>query len=535
MSLLEPAFGLVFLFLFPVIIRLGSSALAPSGWQARVDVPLALLSSALAAVGAACCSGRYFTNSPFTASDFSEYCEIVDATIAGRPAISAQRSFLVAHLIAPLARQFGLIDGFALSAIASLFVIGLALYIWGHAIAGRAAALCSVVFLVACMPVAALARTISFYPPWVAVTALASGLTAMAMRTRSTAWLLAATSVVVSAPLFDQRNLVWTVVCLPILAVVAVLPRPGHRGFPLRVLALPVLLWMSWGLGPVAYVQSGNGSIEGQTRMLVNDLRRQVSLDPASVTCDPAKAFFWGHTDLRNLPATATCMRALNAAMPTDEQLAGNRADRWSAVATPWGSVVATCVAVICLGLGGSGVGRLAALVGPAVPFLVTAVSAYADPSLRHISASLVPVPLLLGVAWAVVVHADRGTPVGAVLARFARGASSAPARPVLVLTALVCGAVAVVLGVPFTAVAPGASTRAPQRADTEWAAVAAGVGRDRVEEVLCGARLDADAARGAPSIGDISAFCWGSESVAGEAYPGAPAPPAAGTRPSLR
>lgn len=535
MSLLEPAFGLVCLFLLPVIIRLGSTALATGPWRTRVDVPLALLASALAVIGAACCSGGYFTNSPFTASDFSEYCEIVDATIVGRPAISAQRSFLVAHLIAPLSRQFGLIDGFALSAMISLFVIALAVYVWGHAVAGRGAALCSVVFLLACMPVAALARTISFYPPWVAVTALASGLTAMAMRARTTAWLLAATCVVVAAPLFDQRNLIWTVVCLSILAVVAVLPTPGQRPRGYRVLALPALLWVSWGLGQVAYVPSGNSSIEGQTRMLVNDLRRQSSLGPASVACDPEKAFFWGHTDLRNVPATITCMRALNAAMPTSEQLAGNRADRWSAVAVPWGSVVATCVAVICLGLGWSGVGRLAAIVGPAAPFVVTAGSAYADPSLRHISASLVPVPLLLGVAWALVVQADRETPIGAALARFARGAARAPVRPALVLTALVCAAVAVVLGVPFTAIAPGASTRVPQRADTEWAAVAAGVGRDRPEELLCGARLDADAARGAPSIGDISTFWWGSESVAGEAYPDAPAPPAPGTRPLLR
>jgi hypothetical protein len=509
--------GLLVFFALPLLLR----ATLTQGarlveWRAAIDVPLGVGLAAGVTLVNSHLAGRYLYGAPFTASDFSEYCEIVDAVIAGRPPVSGQRSLLVAWMLAPFVARFGVIDGFAIVATGSIFVLAGGLYLWGHAVAGRTAAVTSVTFLLACAPVAMFGRTLTFYPAIVAATALCSGATAMALRTRRAGWIVLGAIVSAAAPLFDVRNVSWTLACAPLVALAALLS-PGRRVW---ALAVPICLWASWEAGTVAVPDALTGSLEQKAVTLVNDVRRLAGVSPPLAPC-PGKGFTWGHSDPLAFGDTLRCLHTLNAGMPSAEQRKYDGGPRWDRSAAPWMPIVGIAAVFAAAGLVARRPFGALALIGPIVPFAVTLLTAWDDPNWRRVGAALVPAPLLLGVAWALLLEAGPGTLLGAVLTRSAPSPiPTAGRRAVRTSLAAVACATAVLLGVPYTPLAPSAPARAPYDADAEWVTLTDGTFRRRNLEIACGARIAADQARGVPAIGVSGRWFWGDTPVVATPFP---------------
>jgi hypothetical protein len=504
--------GLAFLFALPVLLRLLiGRAGREQEWRWPTDGAVALVATAITTILLVCTAGTALLYGPYTASDFGEYCELVDAVLGERRPVSLHRSLLPAWLLAPGVESLGVFDGFVLGAAAGAMGIAMGVYLWAYAIAGRTAALCALVFLLGCTPVAIFARTLSFYPSIVAITAVASGATAMALRTGGSGWIWTAGACVAAAPLFDVRNVLWIPTCGPLVMLAAAGVGTGSAGARVaRWVAFPLLLAASWHIGRYVASSDIGGSLEQQVLVFANDMRRLSGVTPPLRAC-PGDGLTWGVSDLRVLPDTARCLSKIQAEIPSYELRRFHDGDRWARVGAPWMPIVGLALVVSVLGMSGRRLftqrGFLA-LVGPAVPFAMMAMSAMQDPNVRRIGAILVPAPVLLGVAWAVLFEADATSAVGRLLHRLDRARRNIRRMPVVGFA--IGSAVAVLSGLPYTALAPSAPARAPVPADTEWAALVHGALPSRAQDVRCAARLAADRARGVPSLGRAGAWFWG-------------------------
>jgi len=504
--------GLVSLFALPGLLRLLiGRAGREREWEWRADGPLALVVTASTALILLGTAGASLVNAPYTASDFGEYCEAVDAVLSGRPPVSHHRSLLPAWLLAPGVDALGVFDGFALGAAAGGFGIAMGIYLWAHAIAGRTAAVCAMVFLLGCTPVATFARTLSFYPFIVAIAAVASGATAMALRSGGSGWIWISAACVAAAPLFDVRNVLWIPTCGPLVMLAAAGAAPASVGRRVGlVAAFPLLLAASWQGGRHVASHEIGGSLEQQVLVFANDMRRSSGVTPPLTAC-PGDGLTWGVSDPRTLPETVQCLQRIQAAIPPYELRRLQDGDRWARVGAPWMPIVGLALVVCLSGTSGRRLFAqrgLLALLGPAMPFALTAMSAMQDPSVRRIGASLVPVPVLLGVAWAVLFEAQAPTAVASLFARLDRGRTRILRGPVSGLA--IGSALGVLVGLPYTVLAPSAPARAAVPADTEWASLSNGELRTRPQDVQCAERLAADRARGVPALGRLGVRLWG-------------------------
>jgi len=515
--------GVLVFFALPLVVRLiaGGAGVA-RGWRSPIDLPVAGALCAVVAAATAWSAGAYLEGGPYTASDFAEYCEVVDATLEGRAHASGQRSLVVAGLLAPLVSALGVLDGFAVGAAAGVGVTAAGVYLWAHALAGRTAAVAGAVFVVACAPLAVFARTLTFYPSVVAASALASGATAMALRTRTTPWLALAAAAAAAAPLFDVRNVLWTAACAPLVLLAALVPPPGAPFHWLRALArvalVPLFLVTSWQIGSTTLPAMAAGTLEEQTRAFTNDVRRLATGAPPLPPC-AGRGFKWGRFAVRELPVTVACLSRMSAGIPPAAAREANGGGRWARAVGPWMPLLGVGALLAAAGMSRERALRqlgVLVLLAPAVPFVITAATAWQDPNWRRIGAMFVPMPVLLGVAWAVVLEPERGSVLHRVLAPFQP--ATAAARRYTALAAV--GAVAVVLGLPYTALSPTAPARGPWPADTEWATFTNGTWRDHPRQALCAARFEADARRGLPTLGRLGTLWWGAAPVRREVFP---------------
>jgi hypothetical protein len=530
------------LLLLPVLLGFAlPDAFAPWRWRAVVDAPLALLLALVCGIWAAETAGASLAGAPFTASDFSDYCASVDAALSGEPAAGNQRSPLAARIVALFAARVGVLDGFAIVAVLGLVAIAVGVYLWAHAAGDRLAAVAGVVLVAAFGPVVLLARTPTFYPQLVAASVLASATTAMALRTRGTAWIGLAAAFVGTAPLFDARDALWTFTCAPLLLVAALCAPAADaegaagaggardvRGARVarrlgRVALVCAILVLGWAAGRLVYPQSYGGTLEWQTWVFVSDMRRSAGL-AAGVPMCPGTGLVWGWTDPRGIPDTLACLHTLRAGLPGAAERAWNVDQRWSVLGAPWVPIVGSALVIAAAGLARRPA-RLLALVAPMLPFVLTAATARDDPHVRRIGAALVVGPVAVGVAGVVLVGAAAGLrgwsrrwPALDLPAVVGRGwwarrlvAAAQRARDLPAPTRHAIGLALAVLAAgaaqscPGSALAPDVAARRPVFADAEWIEYATGkrgVDAPRRIDAACARRLAADHARGVPAYG---------------------------------
>ena len=154
----------------------------------------------------------YLLNTALVASDFAQYCESVGAAQAGTLGlVHPQRSMYESLLPGLLARGYGIMGGFVLSAALSQMLIGAGVYVWARTIGGRVAGFAAVMLGATMLPVALLGRTMTFYPQTVAVMVCAAATAAVAAKARTPAAMLLAGAGAGLALLWDVRGLYWAV------------------------------------------------------------------------------------------------------------------------------------------------------------------------------------------------------------------------------------------------------------------------------------------------------------------------------------
>jgi hypothetical protein len=502
---------LVLLPLLAGALRLGGRPGPRASWH---DGAVAIGLSVGVAVAAATWFARFYVSgSVFIQSDFSQYCEVVDAARSGKHAVDGpHRSWLVGRALGPLADALGTRDALAAGAVISTAVVGIGLYVWGLAVAGRTAAVASAAGLLAIAPLVLLSRTVTFYPELCATLATMAGATAMAVRTRHVGWVAAAGVLVALAPLVDLKAVPWM---LPMLAVVTGAAMWAPAG-PLRwaralgrVALVAGLLAASWRAGAVVWPADMGSTLEVQMASYVTDVERRAGTQtglaqrvghPDLCGYHPSEGLRWGTGDPRNVPRTIQCLRTMRALIP--ESALQIREIGWarSHQVSPLLFLSAGAGVVALLGLGIHAVrrrtlARLAALVLTFPPFLYTlAAAAREDADLRRLAPSLLFAPVLFGVAWAVLVR-WRSAAAPSLTAQTSRERGwnfAAASLGALALALLLTGAVP-------SGLSPAASWHAVTYVDEEWRDILAGK-QTRPPEVACGKAHARDLARGQPS-----------------------------------
>lgn len=483
----------------PLLLRLLPRAGA-GAWRARVDVPLLLaLGLGVTAVSADWLARFHLVGGPLSAVDFGQYCQAVGAAAAGADgSMNDQRSFFVARLLAPLARSVGVVDALTLGACAGLTAVVVGVALWAHAIAGRTAAIGAAILCGAVAPLVLLARNPTFYPEQHGAYAVASGAAAMALSTRRTGWIAVGAAAAAWAPWFDQRGVFWTVSCGGMVALAAVLPEPGPDGvggesrisgfgrkvfggeWPrrigrsmLRLGLVAALLTGGWyGARPI---WANGGALEPQVYAFAETVTRNSARGPdpqlVSRPCAAPPHFRWGWSSPLDLPRTIVCARAQVAAIPAAAAEVPSAKKGWLAQVEPWRTPLLIAAAIAATGLARRP-WRLFLLLPPLVPCLAALDAARLEPDPRRLATIALFVPVVFGVAFAVLAEAGRAVEP----ARWGR-----LMRPVAALVLVL-----VVLGVIPTWLGPDAAWREPFRAQSEWEGVIARGGNRTSYDIGC-------------------------------------------------
>ena len=241
----------------------------------------------------------WYTDLPYFETDLSEYCVAIELMkedwVNGD--MPPKRSRLAAVLPWILAQYWPILDALALSSIFCTIGTFLCLYIWAWALFGPGPALISTVSISMMAPIVLMSRFLTFYPPIVFVTVLASMALALWWKFRHwTAALLCGVSIGLCLCI-DVRGVVWAVpfwVGAHGLLILGdtYLKRVG------QFFALNIPVWSSWFLGWWAYT-ANSASLEKQmdVRPLYVGFDEDNPLFQPPWTID--SHFVWGRFDIR--------------------------------------------------------------------------------------------------------------------------------------------------------------------------------------------------------------------------------------------
>jgi len=441
-------------------------------WSSRIDIGLAGgLGVGTALVNAWVLAPRHIAT--VLSSDFSQVGTVAGSLVIGRPAPSlVLREPGAAILPTLLSVPLGVMDGLALAALISSVVTGAALYFWGRALLGRPAGVAAAVLACAFVPLVVLPRYYAFYPEVTACYACCAAAAACAWRWRGLSALACGGAGVglalLSAPLGLLVGGV-TLVGLLVLALIAPVRRIPAR---LGVLLLPVVL--SYGVarvvtppdaksleaGVVVFISDSRGLLlELRGWMLPPDLQpvgygllRRLASDPFSPHRGADRCYRWGRSGVHHIPGTLASLALLSAAMhlPEDDggwgapqphqgaavaaqRVAGERARRH---VHPWLFLSLASLLVVGVGLRRRPA-ELVILLLLLLPFaLSTNTMRTTQVWARYMMSAMLPVPVLLGSAWAMLAFG----PARDEHAAGPRWRSSASLLTLVVLASLVLG-----------------------------------------------------------------------------------------------
>jgi hypothetical protein len=276
----------------------------PSEFKGISEALIALLVGVAFALLGTYWFSRYHIVGDTLSSDLYDFCGSVAAMRDGPLTdFSRDRSFAAGYLPSLLSRQYGVANGLVISGILSLGVIGTGLYIWGRALNNRLSGLLAVICALSLAPVVLLGRTITFYPEYVAVFTLASGLTCLAIRERRPIFYFLAGVSVASCLLVDLRGVVWAVP-LTLAALLAAFALRSKKSLALVLLfALPI--GGSWSIGDQVYTHRST-SLDAQANpvRLFYEHGTPRAEAPTERLREDSGAFVWGRTPLSSIPTT---------------------------------------------------------------------------------------------------------------------------------------------------------------------------------------------------------------------------------------
>ncbi len=444
----------------------------PARWSSRVDLLLTVgLGVGLALVSTAWMTRYNFSIHSLTASDFSQYCNAVDAWRTNDMARwPGQRAVGAGFIAGLLGARLGIIDALVASTTLCMALIHGGLYLWGRALSSRLGGIAASLLGLSLAPLVALSRTVSFYPSLVAGFVLSAAGAALALRYRSLPALAAGGVGAGLVLLVDVRGLLWALPALGLTLVAALFPQPGAveprvraalRQLPLRVLVVLLPLLASYGLGKWSFPE-GQYTLEVQIVTYARDALRRASLNqrgPSSFDEVYARkdAFLWGTSSPLGIPQTLAFLAEANAAMPLTLADAPEARHARARFVDPWWWAAVGSMAIAVVGLR-QRPALLLAYFGGLVPFLVAfrgASTVLFHP--RYLANGMVALPVILGVAFALLAQGS--------LPR--RDITGTPARSLATVGAASALAL-LIFGVLPSWLSPRAPFRLPVPADEE-------------------------------------------------------------------
>lgn len=457
--LLASPWGLVLLGLG---VRLLTPRSGPTRWRTPIELGLALACGvALVLLTATFLADFAVVRGPRMGADLTRYCGCVADLRSGDLADwHNAESLAAAWLPATLARSLGVVEGLAWASLIGTGLLGAALYLWGRALHGRLAGISAALLAGALGPLALLPLELSFYPGFLAASALSAAGAALALRYRTTPAVAAGSAGAGLMLLTHVKGLIWA---LPVIGLTAVAALWLARTRPLRAtLALFVPLLIAWQLGGQAFAPDATllevqGAVQINTAagyQAVRDPPPPLRLPDGRRAPPSAQGFVWGHSDPRLVVTTLRALADQNRQAP-DLWDSPRNVEARAMFFDPSAPVLAGAALLALVGL----IRRpwqLLGLIGTGVPFAVSLNHALHTDALPRFLATAYPLgAVALGLAWAVLCCGDAGARPAERTWRDWR----AWIRPAAV-SAL---ALLLVLGVLPTPLSPVAPAKAPQ------------------------------------------------------------------------
>ena len=436
-------------FLGPVAVRFARQRRWFRPWPDRLSWHDALLAVALG-IGVAVLAGGWLAPFSVPASralgspDFGEYCALIDLYLEGRLHEWGINRSRAAGAIAGLTVPYlGIFDALLFSAMCSLALIVAGTYIWARALHSRSAGVAAAVLVGAVGPLAAMGRTLTFYPVITAGLTLACAGAAAAARWRTPFALLLAGLGSGIALLVDARGLIWAVPCVGIAALAALMgpARPGvprWRGLGWRSLALALPLVWSFQLGKWAYPPLAR-TLEGHVGIYQELRERGVTLPPWEHPTGRDSQYRWGRSDPRHIPWTLLFVADQGRWVPDWYRELPQVKEGWQRTGAPWLAPFLAATIAALVGLRRRPWLALV-MVGTTLPFMVSlngaVVMKYGH--LRFVASALPFLPVVLGVGMGVIAE-------GSLPKRSRFRGDEPPTRPVALalLTAILVACVA--------------------------------------------------------------------------------------------
>ncbi len=387
---------------------------------------------------------------PFTASDFSDYCGSLDFIREGDYArASPYRSIAAGYLPALLSPHLGIVGGLGAAALLSGALTCGAIFLGARALHSRSAGLAAVILAAALPPLAALTRTVTFYPEMVAATALVIGAALASVRFRTPTFALLAGVGVGMGCLSDVRGMVFAGPAL-VVAMVGVLVQPRSLGSAsLRVAALLLPVAASWWLAGRLAV--GGWALQDQAVAFGGDALRLVGADPGLLPYPtPAERFRWGVDPLDHLVPGLRFLSNTAAILAENAHDSAQTREVLRKIGA-WPTILGVSALVALAGLYRRPVLALAAVGALAPSVAVLAQALATNPLPRMFATGLPAIAIVLGVAFAALLRgplprAEADAPP-ALPPREALRRAVRPTLALLVLTGFVGGVVPTWLG----------------------------------------------------------------------------------------
>ena len=417
-----------------VLLALGLRLLPLRGdpqqrWSTPLDLSLALGLGLVTAAVKAWYLAVYAMTDGTDVFDLPDICITVEA-LRSWDLQAVVRQPVSALLPTLLSYPLGLFDGVAAGALISAAVLGAALYLWGRALHGRAAGLAAAVFSCALNPQVVMTRQLTFYPESVAAFSLCAAGAAAALRWRNLPALGLAGAGVGLALAAEHTGLIYGLIPLGVALVVALGAPRRHVPLRLGVFLAPILLiWV------VAHVVTPPGmrtfedksaiyTIDNVGHPLTNPfweankddnsllmtLRRWVY--PRDLfrynSFGERQGYNWGRSGPLGMARALATVALLSREEPSAEirsiaHLRWDTAKNRARHVTPWVPVVLVSLALVVLALWRRRreLAGLLAVLAPYVVLLVHTASTQVFP--KTLMAPMMPIPVLLGVAWVVL------------------------------------------------------------------------------------------------------------------------------------
>lgn len=318
-----------------------------SDWSWRVDIGMSALCALLMAGACGWWVSRFYLfHGPYLVSDFHDYCLTLRMQSAGNiDQLTRSRGMWAAAIPSALVSRLGVVDSLAWGGVLGTGGIAAGLYLWGRAVHGRMAGVCAALSMAVIPELATFSRTLSFYPEITAGLALATGMTATALRfPRWSTFLLGGMGVGL-ALLIDLRGLVWGLGCGGLLVIHCFTGKT--RLIIPRLAMLAAMVWGAWTLAPTAY-QPQMDPLEVHI-----DLQKRLEDNQVPVPEGfprPQSTYVWGQTPLLDIPQTLLQLQQQRELLPVALRDARGGAENRRRRVTPWRPVVLWMT--LCVGIG---------------------------------------------------------------------------------------------------------------------------------------------------------------------------------------